>query len=159
MRLEILGCTKPVLPYVNKEYTSPALCDTSAEKCIRIKNSRIRVQWKGMVSAFNSTNLVLSGKSMICNFPSTIVGIERQSTGCEVGYEQCKIEVANKDSKCQVRCHLKEWQVGQPFNLLILVTGDESTELCSIETDLDLWSPGRSVITDWDTFIQKIKQV
>ncbi|ELU11579.1 hypothetical protein CAPTEDRAFT_220583 [Capitella teleta] len=159
MRLEILGCMKRVLPYVNNEYTSPALCDTSAEKCIRIRNNRIRVQWKGIVSALNSTNLVLSGKFMICNFPSTIVGIEQESTGCKVGYEQCKIEDANEDGKCQVWCHLKKWQVGQPFNLLILVTGDESTELCSVETDLHLWSPGRSVITDWDSFIQRIKQV
>ncbi|ELT89572.1 hypothetical protein CAPTEDRAFT_171977 [Capitella teleta] len=159
MRLEILGCTKLVLPYVHNEYTSPALCDTATDKCIRLNNNRIRVQWKGMVSALNSTNLVLSGKFLICNFRSTIVGIEKESTGCEVGYDLCKIEDANEDGKCQVWCHLREWQVGQPFNLLILVTGDDSTELCSAETDLHLWSPGRSVITDWDSFIQRIKQV
>ncbi|ELU10609.1 hypothetical protein CAPTEDRAFT_191103 [Capitella teleta] len=117
IRLEILGCTKRVLPYVNNEYTSPALCDTSAEKCIRIRNNRIRVQWKGMVSAFNSTNLVLSGKFLICNFRSTIVGIEKESTGCEVGYDLCKIEDANDDGKCQVWCHLKKWQTRSNFSI------------------------------------------
>lgn len=69
-------------------------------------------------------------------------------------------EVTEVDGKCQVLCNLEQSQVGQPFNILLMIIGDDSTDLCMVEADLSPFGPrGRSVIHDWDAFIQKIGSV
>ncbi|ELU09674.1 hypothetical protein CAPTEDRAFT_208328 [Capitella teleta] len=157
MRWEVLGCAKYIQSSANRYLHQEAeACGVTSEKCIHVMNNRILLNYKGLLTPFNATNLVLSGKSLPCNNKSMTIGIEIGMIGCAVEYNMCEMNDANGDGKCHVLCELKDWQVGQPFNLLLLITGDSDMELCAVEIDLRPWKPGRSVIGDWDSFLRKI---
>ncbi|ELT89924.1 hypothetical protein CAPTEDRAFT_217989 [Capitella teleta] len=87
----------------------------------------------------------------ICNNKSMSIGIEIGMIDCTVEYNMCEMNDANGDGKCHVLCELKDWQVGQPFNLLLLIKGDSDMELCAVEANLKPWKQGRNVIEDWNS--------
>ncbi|ELU00856.1 hypothetical protein CAPTEDRAFT_194429 [Capitella teleta] len=157
MRWEVLGCAQYAQSHVNRYLHQEAeTCAITSENCMLATNNRILLNYKGLITQSNTTNLVLNGKSLSCNNKSMTIGIETGMIGCAVEYNMCEMNDANGDGKCHVLCELKVWQVGQPFNLLLLITGDSDMELCAVEIDLRPWKPGRSVIGDWESFLQKI---
>ncbi|ELU05096.1 hypothetical protein CAPTEDRAFT_216148 [Capitella teleta] len=157
IRWEILGCAKYLLPCSPHDFEpGTAAYGIASKDCIRTRNNRIRLQYTGLTTHLNAINLALSGHSLICKNYYTTLGIEMKSVGCKVDYKMCRVKEV--DGKCQVSCNLEQSQVGQPFNIRLMITGDDSTELCSVESDMShaMWPSGRSVIDDWDAFIQKI---
>ncbi|ELU13798.1 hypothetical protein CAPTEDRAFT_208896 [Capitella teleta] len=160
LRWELLGCRKYIYPCsprgINPAHVAPAPQGFTSNNCIRARNSLIRLQYTGLTTQFNAINLTLSGHSLICKNYFTTLGIEVKSVGCRVEYKVCKVQEV--DGKCQVSCNLEQSQVGQPFNIRLMITGDDRTELCSVESDMShaMWPSGRSVIDDWNAFIQKI---
>ncbi|ELU18267.1 hypothetical protein CAPTEDRAFT_185747 [Capitella teleta] len=148
-----------VQPFVDF-HPSPlsASYDGSATGCIKTTdtvNNQIRMQWNGLRASSNVTNIVLSGRSLICAHHFTKVGIEVDSMGCNAGYALCKIEGSGVDGSCHAACKLRDGQVGQPFNLLLMVTGN-GAGLCGVSMNLDLLPAERSVIDDWGAFVQDI---
>ncbi|ELU03137.1 hypothetical protein CAPTEDRAFT_198324 [Capitella teleta] len=163
IRWELLGCSKDIRPFVNY-HPSPAITSrvSSISNCTKVvdtANNQIRMQWNGLMTNFNTTNVILSGSSLICSRYFTRVGIVVNSTGCNTQYDMCKMEASAVDGTCLAACNLRDWQVGQPFDLLLVVTGDDA-ELCDVSIDhclvASMWPAGRSVIDDWDTFRQEI---
>ncbi|ELT88216.1 hypothetical protein CAPTEDRAFT_217978 [Capitella teleta] len=165
IRWEILGCAKcnqdtslgNLLPCSPHDFEpGTAVYGIASKDCIRTRNNRIQLQYTGLTTHLNAINLALSGHSLICKNYYTTLGIEMKSVGCKVDYKMCRVKEV--DGKCQVSCNLEQSQVGQPFNIRLMITGDDSTELCSVESDMShaMWPSGRSVIDDWDAFIQKI---
>ncbi|ELU08484.1 hypothetical protein CAPTEDRAFT_208072 [Capitella teleta] len=158
LRWELLACSNCVQPSVN-HHTGSLSASYDGSNCIKIKdNNQIRMQWKGLVTNSNLTNLDISGKSLICSHYTTVVGIAVHSMHCYTiycytGYVLCKIKGVN--GTCRAVCGLREEQVGQPFHLLLMVTG-EGAELCDVTMDLQRLPTGRSGIDDWGVFMQEI---
>ncbi|ELU07949.1 hypothetical protein CAPTEDRAFT_207260 [Capitella teleta] len=82
----------------------------SIVNCIHATSDRILLNYKGLITPFNSTNLVLSGDSLPCNNKSMTIGIEIGMIGCAVEYNTCEMNDENGDGKCHVLCELKVWQ-------------------------------------------------
>ncbi|ELT98889.1 hypothetical protein CAPTEDRAFT_198515 [Capitella teleta] len=161
-RWEMFSCSNYIHPLVDHLPSSlSALCDNSATNCIKTTdtvNNQIRMQWNGLRASSNVTNIVLSGSSLICSHYFTKVGIEVDSMGCNAEYALCTIEGSGVNGTCHAACKLRDGQVGKPFNLLLMVTGD-GAELCDVRMDLSLLPAGRSVIdnmNDWNTLFQEI---
>ncbi|ELU03134.1 hypothetical protein CAPTEDRAFT_198321 [Capitella teleta] len=163
IRWELLGCSKDIQPIVNYHPSPPITPLVSGvSNCIKVvdtTNTQIRMQWKRLRTNFYTTNVTLSGSSLICSRYFTTVGIAVNSTGCNTQYDMCKMEASAVDGTCLAVCSLRDWQVGQPFDLLLVVTGD-GVELCDVSIDHcvvdSMWAAGRNVIRNWDTFRQEI---
>ncbi|ELU01907.1 hypothetical protein CAPTEDRAFT_191335 [Capitella teleta] len=159
MRWDLLGCAKYIQSYANRyHHQDTETCVVTSENCMHATNNRILLNYKGLVTQSNTTNLVLKGESVPCNNKSMTIGIEIGMIGCAAVYNMCKMNDVNGNGTCHVLCELKDWQVGRPFNLLLLITGDFDMELCAVETDLKPWKRGRNVIdsmTYWDSFLRK----
>ncbi|ELU16096.1 hypothetical protein CAPTEDRAFT_214595 [Capitella teleta] len=115
--------------------------DGSTTGCIKTTdtvNNQIRMQWKGLATVSNVMNLVLSGRSLICSNYFTKVGIEVASMGCKAEYAMCKIEGSGVNGTCHAVCGLRDGQVGQPFSLLLMVTGDDA-ELCDVSMGVSVF--------------------
>ncbi|ELT88518.1 hypothetical protein CAPTEDRAFT_211595 [Capitella teleta] len=152
--------------------------DGSTTGCIKTTDTvhnQIRMQWKGFVINYNVTNLVVRGKFLICSHYFTTVGIEVRSDGCNAEYALCKIEASGVDGTCHAVCGLKDGQVGQPLNLMLMVTGD-GAELCDVSMGASVlpvescvvspsrFPAGRNIFgvysisgsAPWDEFVQEI---
>ncbi|ELT92054.1 hypothetical protein CAPTEDRAFT_212946 [Capitella teleta] len=141
-----------------------ALCGLDPRKCFRWSRIPIRVQWSGFRTRKNETRLSLHGRSIACDRRYVTVGMEKNCTQCaanEIRYDLCAIEGTTEDGRCQVLCRMKESQVGQPINLTLMVNGNEDTELCAIASDasLTIGAPGRTLVHDWPSFLEKIRDV
>ncbi|ELU06738.1 hypothetical protein CAPTEDRAFT_209113 [Capitella teleta] len=160
MRWELLGCTKFIHPFVDHlpgpRITSRDSSSTNCIKCTDTVNNQIRMQWKGLLTENNVINLELTGKSLICSHYFTTVGIDVDSMGSNTEYALCEIEGSGVDGTCHAACSLRDGQVGQPFNMLLMVTGD-GAELCDVIGDVSSRLPsGRSIIPDWNEFIEEL---
>ncbi|ELT96218.1 hypothetical protein CAPTEDRAFT_209728 [Capitella teleta] len=166
LRWEFIGYSKYSFPLVRQGFAPPglALCGLDPRKCFRWSRIPIRVQWSGFRTRKNVTRLSLHGRSIACDRRHVTVGMEKNCTQCaanEVRYDLCAIEGTSEDGQCQVVCRMRENQVGQPINLTLMVNGDEHTELCAIDSDasLTIATPGRTLINDWPSFLEKIRDV
>ncbi|ELU09400.1 hypothetical protein CAPTEDRAFT_201291 [Capitella teleta] len=139
----------------------------SCIKCIDTINNQIWIEWKGLVTYSNVANLVISGKSLICSHYYTTVGIAVDSMRCNAEYALCKIEGLGVDGSCHAACKLRDGQMGQPFNLLLMVTG-EGAKVCDVSMGVGVlpvdrcdmnstqFPAGRNILSDWDAFLHEI---
>ncbi|ELU07205.1 hypothetical protein CAPTEDRAFT_190127 [Capitella teleta] len=157
VRWGLISCSKYIQPsvdYLPSPFITPRDHSTiECIKCIDTTNNQIRMKWKGIVINSNGTNLVLRGKSLTCNHTFIKLGIEMNQAGCNAVYALCKIEGSGEEGICHAACSLRDGQIGQALNLLLVVTG-EGAELCDVS--LILLPSGRYVINDWDVFMQEI---
>ncbi|ELU14106.1 hypothetical protein CAPTEDRAFT_216316 [Capitella teleta] len=166
LRWDFIGCNKYSIPLVKQGFAPPglALCGLEPRKCFRWSRIPIRVQWSGFRTRKNETRLSLHGRSIACDRRHVTVGMEKNCTQCaanEVHYDVCVIEGTNEDGRCPVLCRMKDSQVGEPINLMLMVNGNENTELCAIDSDasLTIGTPGRTLVHDWPSFLEKIRDV
>ncbi|ELU09293.1 hypothetical protein CAPTEDRAFT_192511 [Capitella teleta] len=166
LRWEFIGYSKYSIPFVKQRFAPPglALCGLDPRKCFRWNRIPVRVQWSGFRTRKNETRLSLRGRSIACDRRHVTVGMEKNCTQCaanEIRYDLCAIEGTSENGQCQVLCRLRESQVGQPINLMLMVNGDEDTELCAIDSDasLTIGTPGRTLIHDWPSFLEKIRDM
>ncbi|ELU16466.1 hypothetical protein CAPTEDRAFT_224731 [Capitella teleta] len=157
IRWELLACSKYVQPFMD-HLTGPQskYFDGSTNSCLKTTdsvNNQIRMQWKGLITNYNVMNLAINGRSLICSHHFIKVGIEVNSVGCNAQYAMCKIEGSGVDGTCHAVCGLRDGQVGLPYNLLLMVTGD-GAELCDVS--MSQLPAGSIVISDWFTFLQGI---
>ncbi|ELU11954.1 hypothetical protein CAPTEDRAFT_216758 [Capitella teleta] len=148
---------KDLFTFASEHFSSPvAMCGFGGPACLRQENIPIRIQLKGIISAQKNIVLSLKGHSLVCNRYSTIVGIEKNANGCDIAYDLCEIEGARDDGRCQVWCRLKDAQVGQPMNLMLMVNGPSGTQLCAVETQDNAPHFKHGNITNYDAFIESI---
>ncbi|ELU10556.1 hypothetical protein CAPTEDRAFT_194025 [Capitella teleta] len=166
LRWEFIGCNRFSYPLVKQSFAPPglALCGLDPRKCFRWSRIPIRMQWSGFRTRKNETRLSLHGRSITCDRRHVTVGMEKNCTQCaanEVRYDLCPIEGTSEDGQCQVLCRMRESQVGQPINLMLMVNGNENTELCAIYSDasLTIGTPGRTLINDWPSFFEQIRDI
>ncbi|ELT91580.1 hypothetical protein CAPTEDRAFT_204482 [Capitella teleta] len=164
LRWELLGCNRYVLPHGVRS-ANASECGTVPTECISAH--RLQLEWTGLVTELTEVNVVIKGRSLTCNHFLITMGITEGAIGCNTEYALCKIDESGEEGICHATCTLSGGQVAQPFNLMLLLTGDPQTELCSIEPDLNLKSvqqdscslvlgQARRVISDWSAFMQDV---
>ncbi|ELU17032.1 hypothetical protein CAPTEDRAFT_201367 [Capitella teleta] len=156
LRWELFGCTinysEPIVKLgLKPQVASP---DITMSNCIQAINNHIIWNWNGLKTQASTKYMELSGKSLICDMIT--IAVEVDSTGCNALYEKCEVSEKGENDGCQAVCQLNAQQRSQPFRLILVVDGDEETQLCAANFYLPLWTTGRSIITDLDAFIESI---